>query len=88
MTTLTLSKWGNSTAVRIPNQFLKRLNLEEGSEIEMMMTEQNEILIRPAAQPEDTPEDLRTHLKMLLSRIPPQNRHKEVDFGTEGEELI
>jgi antitoxin MazE len=33
MITATLSKWGNSSAIRIPNQLLKHLNLEEGSEI-------------------------------------------------------
>lgn len=47
MTTATLSKWGNSSAIRIPSQFLKQLNLEEGAELQIMVTVNNEILIRP-----------------------------------------
>jgi antitoxin MazE len=89
MTTVTLSKWGNSSAVRIPNQFLKRLNLEEGAEFQILMTPDNEILLRPAIKPEETNENLRAHLEVLLSKIKPNTqRHEEIDFGTEGDESI
>ncbi len=88
MTTATLSKWGNSSAVRIPNQFLKRLNLDEGAELEIILTADNHILLRPIHQ-EESSEDLREHLRMLLSKIKPDSpRHEEVDFGIEGEEKI
>ncbi|WP_338080636.1 AbrB/MazE/SpoVT family DNA-binding domain-containing protein [Cohnella luojiensis] len=89
MATVTLSKWGNSSAIRIPNQFLKRLNLEEGAELQIMMTTDNEILIRPSSRPEESNEDLRAHLKTLLDQIKPETkRHEEVDYGVEGDELI
>lgn len=89
MTTATLSKWGNSSAVRIPNQFLKRLNLEEGAELQILVTPENDILLRPMSKPQESNEELRTHLKMLLSKIKPDSpRHEEIDLGIEGDELI
>ncbi|MCY9668675.1 AbrB/MazE/SpoVT family DNA-binding domain-containing protein [Paenibacillus alginolyticus] len=89
MTTATLSKWGNSSAVRIPNQFLKLLNLEEGAELQIMVTADNEILLRPVVKPQETNEELRNHLTTLLSKIKPNSpRHEEIDFGVEGDELI
>ncbi|MDF2959866.1 MAG: hypothetical protein K0S39_1601 [Paenibacillus sp.] len=89
MTTATLSKWGNSSAVRIPNQLLKRLNLEEGAELQIMVTPENDILLRPTTKPQESNEELRAHLKMLLSKIKPDSsRHEEIDLGIEGDELI
>jgi antitoxin MazE len=89
MTTATLSKWGNSSAIRIPNQFMKRLNLEDGAVMEIMVTPDNSILLRPMKQSQETNEELRTHLDMLLSKIKPDtSRHEEVDLGIEGDEII
>lgn len=89
MTTTTISKWGNSNAVRIPNQFLKLLNLTEGMEIQIMVTPENDLLLRPLTKPQESNEELRVHLKQLLSQLKPDSpRHEEVDFGIEGDELI
>ncbi|WP_284238078.1 AbrB/MazE/SpoVT family DNA-binding domain-containing protein [Paenibacillus glycanilyticus] len=89
MTTATLSKWGNSSAVRIPNQLLKHLNLEEGAELQIMITPENDILLRPITKPPESNEELRSHMRMLLSKIKPDSaRHKEIDLGIEGDELI
>ncbi|MGQ3479456.1 AbrB/MazE/SpoVT family DNA-binding domain-containing protein [Paenibacillus sp. TY11] len=89
MTTTTLSKWGNSIAIRIPNQLLKHLDLEEGSEVEMIVTSEKEIILRPLIKPQETNEELRDHLAMLLSKIKTDSpRHNEVDLGIEGDELI
>ncbi|MBD0382497.1 AbrB/MazE/SpoVT family DNA-binding domain-containing protein [Paenibacillus sedimenti] len=89
LTTATLSKWGNSSAIRIPNQLLKRLNLEEGAELQIMLTPENDILLRPVAKPQESNEELRTHLRLLLSKIKPDSpRHEEIDLGKEGDELI
>ncbi len=88
MATVTLSKWGNSNAVRIPNQFIKHLNLTEGAELEAILTSDNQILLRPLKRQESN-EDLRVHLQSLLSQIKPDSpRHREIDFGIEGDELI
>ena len=89
MTGATLSKWGNSMAVRIPNQVVRQLHLVEGIELQVIVTPENDILLRPAVQPEETNEDLRLHLKMLLSKIKPDSpRHEEIDLGIEGDELL
>ncbi|MGF7049492.1 antitoxin MazE [Paenibacillus sp. DS2015] len=89
MTTATLRKWGNSSAVRIPNQLLKRLNLEDGAEMLIMVTPENDILLRPTTKPQESNEELRNHLKILLSRIKPDApRHEEFELGIEGDELI
>jgi len=88
VTTVTLSKWGNSNGVRIPNQFIKRLNLTEGSELEAILTPENHILLRPIAV-QETSEELRSHLKQLLSKVQTNSqRHDEIDLDIEGDELI
>ncbi|WP_036710606.1 AbrB/MazE/SpoVT family DNA-binding domain-containing protein [Paenibacillus pinihumi] len=87
MTTATLSKWGNSSAIRIPNQILKRLNLEDGAEIEIILTPENELLLRPVKN-SNANEELRNHLKSLLAEIKPGSTHEEIDFGVEGDEKL
>lgn len=60
MTRVTLSRWSNSSRIRIPNQ-----------------------------APEESGEELRSHLKTLLSQIKADSpRHEEIDLGIEGDELI
>ncbi|MDO3409900.1 AbrB/MazE/SpoVT family DNA-binding domain-containing protein [Saccharibacillus sp. CPCC 101409] len=88
MTTVTLSRWGNSNGIRIPNQFLKQLNLVEGMQIEVTLTSDNQLLLRPLNSV-DSNEELRSHLDRLLSKIKVDSpRHEEIDFGIEGDELI
>lgn len=87
MTTATISKWGNSSAIRIPSQFLKRLNLEEGAEVEIIVTPENELLLRPTKKIESN-QELRAHLQQLLAQVKPDTRHEEIDFGVKGDELI
>lgn len=89
MATTTLGKWGNSSAIRIPNHLLKQLNIEEGAEMEILLTPDNELLLRPTTRRQDSNEDLRAHLKSLLSEIKPDSpRHEEINLGREGDELI
>lgn len=90
MTTVTLSKWGNSSAIRIPNQFLKQLNLKEGSELQILLTpDNNEMILRPFTEPEESNAELKAHMKHLLSKIKTDTpRHEEIDLGIEGDELI
>ncbi|WP_416294573.1 AbrB/MazE/SpoVT family DNA-binding domain-containing protein [Paenibacillus illinoisensis] len=88
MTTAILRKWGNSIAICIPNQVLKRLNLEESSEIEILVTADNDLLLCPKNKLTNSNEELRSHLKTLLSKVNEDKRHDEIDFGTEGNELL
>ncbi len=89
MANTTLSKWGNSIAVRIPSQVVKRLNLEEGLELQIEITPEQDILLRPIQKNQETNEALRAHLKMLLTKIITESpRHDEIDLGIEGDELL
>ena len=44
--TATISKWGNSAAVRIPRHILTQANLEEGTDVEISLTENGEIMLK------------------------------------------
>jgi antitoxin MazE len=76
----TVQKWGNSLAVRIPSAIAERLSIEQGSEMELSVFEDRKI--------ELTPKRRVPTLEELVSRITPENRHAEIDFGVEGNELI
>ncbi|MBS5909969.1 hypothetical protein NYE76_03700 [Paenibacillus sp. FSL M7-0831] len=65
------------------------MDIKEGIEVEIMVTPENGIFLRPLSKTQETNDDLRNHLKKLLSLIKPGSpRHEEVDFGVEGDELI
>ncbi len=66
-------KAGNSLAIRIPSVVAKRLDLEDGSEVEMGL-EEDALWISPAAP-------RRPNLSELLDKITPENIHAEVDWG-------
>jgi len=42
----TIKRWGNSAAVRIPRQILSQAKLEEGIDVEIVSTSENEITLR------------------------------------------
>ena len=44
--TATIRRWGNSAAVRIPRYALVQANLEEGAEVEIIITKAGEITLR------------------------------------------
>ena len=44
--TVTIKRWGNSAAVRIPRQVLNKANLEEGTDVEIVMLKEGEITLR------------------------------------------
>ncbi|HHV28418.1 AbrB/MazE/SpoVT family DNA-binding domain-containing protein [Acetivibrio mesophilus] len=81
MSTVIAQKWGNSLGIRIPKEAAERLDISQGSEIELYVTA-NEITLKP--------KKLRKKytLEELLSQVSPENRHEEIDFGIEGRELI
>ncbi len=45
---LQVAKWGNSLAVRIPSELVRRLGLREGSTVEAQLTVDGSLCIRPA----------------------------------------
>jgi antitoxin MazE len=45
---LQVAKWGNSLALRIPSEFVRRLGLHEGATVEAQITVDGSLSIRPA----------------------------------------
>lgn len=75
----TISKWGNSLAVRIPLAIARQASLGEGDCVKMSLDRDGAIVLRPAGRKYD--------LSDLVARITPKNRHGETDWGRpEGEE--
>lgn len=45
---LQVAKWGNSLALRIPSEVVRRLGLREGATVEAQLTVDGSLSIRPA----------------------------------------
>lgn len=83
MATVTVQKWGNSLGIRIPKEAADRIGIVQGAEIELYVAENEKIItLKPKRLQK------KFTLEELLSQITPENRHDEIDFGTEGRELI
>ena len=46
--TTTIRRWGNSAAVRIPRHILSQANLDEGNDVEIILSKDGEITLRAA----------------------------------------
>ncbi len=69
----TVSKWGNSRALRIPKELALESGLDFGSKVELIL-ERGELRIVPVKEPRYT-------LEELVAQITPENRHGEIDWG-------
>lgn len=76
----TIQKWGNSLAVRIPTQIAEKISFKQGIEIQLEVIDDKELRVVPKKKAPTLDE--------LLAKITPENRHRELDFGVEGNELI
>lgn len=75
----TISKWGNSLAVRIPLAIAKQAGLGEGDSVTLAMNRSGGIVLRPKPR--------KYELGDLVGRITRRNRHRATDWGTpQGEE--
>lgn len=75
----TISKWGNSLAVRIPLAIAKRASLGEGDCVTLDLDQNGGIILRPARR--------KYQLSELVARITPKNRHPQTEWGQpKGEE--
>jgi antitoxin MazE len=70
----TIAKWGNSLAIRIPQNLAKEINLAEGSEVELSLLDGN-LVITPRTRHRYSLED-------LVQAITPENLHQEIESGT------
>jgi len=79
MTTTKVQKWGNSLAVRLPQNIAKEADMEEGSALSLH-TENRTVVLKPARK--------KPVLQGLIAKIKPRNIHKEVDWGKpQGKEI-
>ena len=69
----TVSKWGNSRALRIPKELALESGLDFGSKVELILKD-GELRIVPIKEPRYT-------LEELVAQITPENRHGEIDWG-------
>jgi antitoxin MazE len=75
----TVSKWGNSLAVRIPRAIAREARLSEGDCLALDLDREGSIVLRSARR--------RYELTELVSRITRHNRHRETGWGPpQGEE--
>ncbi|MFT8709264.1 MAG: AbrB/MazE/SpoVT family DNA-binding domain-containing protein, partial [Sporolactobacillus sp.] len=70
--------WGNSLAIRLPKAVVKSAGVERGSEYAFAVEDEKIVLI---------PSENSPTLAELLAKITPENRHKEIELGQEGNEL-
>lgn len=83
MATVTAQKWGNSLGIRIPKEAADKLGIKQGSEMILRINESDGII---TLQPKKSRK--KYNLEELVSQITPEKRHEEIDFGSEGRELI
>ncbi len=71
---LSIKKWGDSLAIRLPTTLAKDMGLQDGALVDLSVT-QGGILIRPQ---KSTP---KYDLASLLDQITDENLHAEVGTG-------
>ena len=68
-----VQKWGNSLGLRIPKSFAKEASVEEGSTVDLSVS-QGQLVVRPV-QPR------KYELRDLLAQVTQDNLHGEVRTG-------
>jgi antitoxin MazE len=68
----TVSKWGNSLAVRIPKSIVRQARIAAGDSLAMAIESDGSITLRYARR--------RYSLDKLVSKITPKNRHRETNW--------
>lgn len=78
----TIRPWGNSLGIRIPIEVLRMARLTDGVDIEFLVSDNNEIVMRPNRFPEaEDQESLRALYLSLVSQVSPDMQgHKEQDI--------
>jgi len=68
-----VSKWGNSLALHIPTSIIKKFNLKDGNSVEVTLTSDGALVIRPQKLDRKTlakmAKELRDSMKMGTSVI-------------------
>ncbi len=84
MTQIQISKWGNSSGIRLPKAVLDELGLKPGDKVDLTV-EQGRGVIAPARPKRITLEWIISEMK----RLGPENEPETVDWGPDrGSEII
>ena len=76
-----VQKWGNSLAVRLPQELARGLRLREGGDV-VLAQEGDALIIRKGKKSKVT-------LAQLLKKVNLQNIHNETDWGaSKGKEVL
>lgn len=77
MTYVTVAKWGNSLALRIPQSFAAQLGVKENSKVSLELIGDRLIIKRGQT------------LDEMLAMVTDENKHQLIDFGApQGKEII
>ena len=69
----TISRWGNSLAIRIPSAVAEKAKLSEGDAVEVSVTRQGRVVIESVRKEID--------FGALYKMITPENQYEEVSTG-------
>ncbi len=47
---LQVNRWGNSLALRLPNKILKQMHLQEGSKVQVELSDDGRLVVQPSPQ--------------------------------------
>jgi len=82
---VTIAKWGNSKAVRLPKALTNAPGFEEGAQLELTLEKDGLRLRRPAK----TSKELLAEMLAEAKRLGPENEPPTVDWGPDrGSEII
>jgi len=70
---ITIQKWGNSLAIRIPGSYAKDINLKQGTQVDLLKNADNIVIV---------PKKKKLRLGDLLSKVTDANIHEE-EFAEE-----
>jgi antitoxin MazE len=77
----TISRWGNSLAIRIPSTVAEKAKLSEGDAVEVSVTRQGRVVIESVRKEID--------FGALYKMITPENQYDEVSTGSpRGNEVV
>lgn len=71
---VSIQKWGNSLAIRIPKSYAKQIKIDQGSMVDLLTVE-GKLIIKPLEENEFS-------LDQLLAGVTDQNLHAEIDSGS------
>ncbi|WP_417419896.1 AbrB/MazE/SpoVT family DNA-binding domain-containing protein [Halomonas sp.] len=82
-----IAKWGNSLALRLPVSALRPAGLDEGSEVDVIPTEEG-VLIKKASKPRYSLDELLAQSSPEDFRLPEQEHKDFLESPPVGREII